>query len=127
MKELNKEAIKTFGEHLVEIEKKRKPVLHNEILHKIMEQIEPVDFEKLAFSQSEQLFKQFLVTANMPTPENDKNMVFINLLIGTYEIGIYRSTSRPFYHEDFLAYQLPFEYNPDLFPIVEPSKPKDSE
>jgi len=160
MRELNKEAIKAFGEHLDELEKKAKPVLHNEILQKLMEHIEPEDSEKLAFPQSEQLkeqltqltqlgeaaekmgvpkysaryyqfreqlFKQFLVTAYMPTPENDKNMVFINLLNGTFEIGIYGSTLRSFYHEDFLTYQLPFEYNPDLFPIVEPSKPKDNE
>ena len=60
----------------------------------------------------EQLFKQFLSTAYLPTPENYKDLVLINLLNGTYEISPQQRKLRPFCTTDFITYQLPFEYNP---------------
>ena len=60
----------------------------------------------------EQLFKQFLATAYLPTPEPDKDEVLINLLNGTFEINTDSTKLRPFESSDFLTYQLPFEYNP---------------
>jgi len=68
----------------------------------------------------EQLFKQFLATAYLPTPENNKNTVLINLLNGTYEISPKGTKLRPFDRTDFITYQLPFEYNPQAkAPIFE--------
>jgi putative DNA primase/helicase len=61
----------------------------------------------------EQLFKQFLSTAYLPTPESNKNTVLINLKNGTFEISPNGIKLRPFEHSDFITYQLPFEYNID--------------
>ncbi|MBP7508448.1 MAG: hypothetical protein KA807_11530 [Prolixibacteraceae bacterium] len=60
----------------------------------------------------EQLFKQFLATAYLPTPESDEDKVLINLLNGTFEISSKGTKIRPFNQMDFITYQLPFEYNP---------------
>ena len=60
----------------------------------------------------EQLFKQFLATAYLPTPENNKDTVLINLQNGTFEISPQGTKLKPFDRSDFLTYQLPFEYNP---------------
>ena len=61
----------------------------------------------------EQLFKQFLGTAYLPTPESNKDIVLVNLLNGTFEINAQGTNLRPFKREDFITYQLPFEYNPE--------------
>ncbi len=61
----------------------------------------------------EQLFKQFLATAYLPTPDSDKEKVQINLLNGTFEISPQGTNLRPFNRLDFITYQLPFEYNPN--------------
>ena len=61
----------------------------------------------------EQLFKQFLSTAYLPTPEHDAKKVLINLLNGTFEVTPSSTKLRPFEPSDFLTYQLPFEYNPN--------------
>ena len=60
----------------------------------------------------EQLFKQFLATAYLPTPENNNDTVLINLLNGTFEINAYGTNLKSFERSDFITYQLPFEYNP---------------
>lgn len=60
----------------------------------------------------EQLLKQFLSTAYLPTPEGNKDKVLINLLNGTFEITPQGTELRPFNLTDFITYQLPFEYNP---------------
>ena len=60
----------------------------------------------------EQLFKQFLATAYLPTPENCKDKVLINLQNGTFEISSKGTHLRPFNRLDFITYQLPFRYDP---------------
>jgi putative DNA primase/helicase len=60
----------------------------------------------------EQLFKQFLSTAYLPTPESNKDTVLINLQNGTFEISPQGTKLKPFDSSDFITYQLPFEYNP---------------
>jgi putative DNA primase/helicase len=61
----------------------------------------------------EQLFKQFLATAYLPTPENNNKKVLINLLNGTFEISQKGKVKlRPFDSKDFITYQLPFNYDP---------------
>jgi len=68
----------------------------------------------------EQLFKQFLATAYLPTPESNKDTVLINLQNGTFEISPQGTKLRPFDRSDFITYQLPFEYNPQAkAPIFE--------
>jgi len=60
----------------------------------------------------EQLFKQFLSTAYLPTPESCKDKVLINLQNGTFEISPKGTHLRPFERSDFITYQLPFRYDP---------------
>ena len=60
----------------------------------------------------EELFKQFLATQYLPTPENDKNKVLVNLSNGTFEISPQGAKLRPFDRSDFLTYQLPFGFDP---------------
>ena len=68
----------------------------------------------------EQLFKQFLSTAYLPTPQSNKDTVLINLKNGTFEISPTGTILRPFDRSDFITYQLPFEYNPQAkAPIFE--------
>jgi len=61
----------------------------------------------------EQIFKQFLSSAYLPTPEYNKDTVLINLQNGTFEITPQGGKLKPFDRSDFLTYQLPFEYNPE--------------
>jgi putative DNA primase/helicase len=61
----------------------------------------------------EQLFKQFISTAYLPTPQSNKDKVLINLQNGTFEISPKVTNLRPFDRSDFITYQLPFEYNPE--------------
>ncbi|AEL26101.1 DNA primase family protein [Cyclobacterium marinum] len=75
------------------------------------EQIGVAKFSARYYQFREQLFKQFLATAFLPTPESNKDTVLINLLNGTFEISPQGTKLRPFDRLDFLTYQLPFEYN----------------
>ena len=64
------------------------------------------------FQFRELLYKQFLGSAYLPTPETDKDTVLINLQNGTFEINDKGTELRPFNSSDFITYQLPFEYEP---------------
>ena len=64
------------------------------------------------FNFREQLYKQFIALAHLPKPEQPKDVVFINLKNGTFEITPAGTRLKPFNSEDFITYQLPFEYNP---------------
>lgn len=64
------------------------------------------------FQFGEKLFRQFTMQAYLPTPENEPNIVLINLLNGTYEIKNGKGQLRKFDRKDFLTYQLPFIYDP---------------
>lgn len=76
------------------------------------EQMGVAKFSARFYQFREQLFKQFLATAYLPTPESDKDTVLINLKNGTFEITKTGTELRPFDRTDFITYQLPFEYNP---------------
>ena len=68
----------------------------------------------------EQLFRQFLSTAYLPTPPSRNDIVLINLQNGTFEVSQKGTKIRPFERTDFITYQLPFEYNPQAkAPIFE--------
>ncbi len=60
----------------------------------------------------DELYKQFIAEANLPTPES-KQSTLINLKNGTFEISDTAQELREPRREDFIKYQLPFEYNPD--------------
>ncbi len=61
----------------------------------------------------DELFKQFITDANLSEIQSNNQTTLINLLNGTFEITPRSRNLRNFYHEDFLTYQLPFEYNPE--------------
>jgi putative DNA primase/helicase len=69
-------------------------------------------FDARFFSFRESLFKQFVVSAYLPTPEPDPGEVLINLLNGTFEVSATGTRLRAFDPSDFLTYQLPFAYIP---------------
>ena len=61
----------------------------------------------------DQLYKQFLAAAHLPKPETPDNVCLINLRNGTFEITPAGLVVREFRREDFLTYQLPFDYDPN--------------
>ncbi|MFC4268357.1 DNA primase family protein [Polaribacter marinivivus] len=61
----------------------------------------------------DELFKQFLSDAYLPTPKTNKNNVLINLENGTFEITPQKRQLREFNRNDFLTHQLPFSYEPE--------------
>lgn len=61
----------------------------------------------------DELFKQFMADAYLPTPPTKDKNVLINLENGTYEITPTKRTLKPFDRNDFLTHQLPFEFDPD--------------
>jgi putative DNA primase/helicase len=64
------------------------------------------------YSFREQLYKQFLVLGNLPKPEQSKDVVLVSLKNGVFEISPIKQELRLPKREDFMTYQLPFEYNP---------------
>jgi len=76
------------------------------------EQMGVAKFSARYYQFREQLFKQFLASAYLPTPESNTNKVLINLQNGTFEISPQAMNLKPFDRADFITYQLPFEYNP---------------
>jgi putative DNA primase/helicase len=73
-----------------------------------------VGLENARFYQfRDQLFKQFIAVANLPAPNRPKDTVLINLKNGTFEITPNGANLREFRKEDFLTYQLDFEYSED--------------
>jgi len=61
----------------------------------------------------DELYKQFLSDSYLPTPQQNKDKVLINLQNGTFEISENKRELRPFERNDFLTHQLNFEYEPD--------------
>ncbi len=70
-------------------------------------------FSALHFTFKENLLKQFFSAGFLKVPDVNKELMFINLLNGTLEIGTNGIKFRRFNADDFLRYQLPFELNPN--------------
>lgn len=63
----------------------------------------------------DELLKQFMTMAHLPAPEKNGSEVLINLQNGTVEINPEAENKvnlRPPESDDFITYQLPFEYDP---------------
>jgi putative DNA primase/helicase len=58
------------------------------------------------------LIQQFEAVSYLPAPERDKGKILINLRNGTFEITAEKQSLRPPTPDDFLTYQLPFQYDP---------------
>jgi len=71
------------------------------------------EYDAKHYKFRDELLKQFLATEYLPTPEVNPEEVLINLENGTFEITPVKRNLRSFESDDFLTYQLPFEYNPE--------------
>ena len=71
------------------------------------------EFEGKYYQTRDELYKQFMTMANMPTPEITEGVTLINLQNGTFEITDTSQQLREQRREDFLKYQLPFSYDPN--------------
>lgn len=94
--------------------------LFQKFLGQAAEQMGVAKFSARFYQFREQLFRQFLTAAYLPTPEVDKDNVLINLKNGTFEITPKGTKLKQFDPSDFITYQLPFEYDPQArAPIFE--------
>ncbi len=64
-----------------------------------------------SFDFKEKLFKQFCESAYLPRPETQSDKVLINLQNGTFEISGQDVNLREHTQDDFLTYQLAFNYD----------------
>lgn len=96
-------------------------IFWSELDHSEFEQALGLAAEKMAidkfnakyFAFREKLLKQFLSYAHFNPPTSQNDNVLINLKNGTFEIKADGETHlRPFQPDDFLTYQLPFDYDP---------------
>jgi putative DNA primase/helicase len=72
------------------------------------------------FNFRENLYKQFLALAHLPKPVRSKDIILVNLKNGTFEISPNNTRLKPFDYNDFITYQLPFEYKPDaIYPLFQ--------
>lgn len=58
-----------------------------------------------------ELYEQFLATAYLEAQTQDADKVLINLSNGTFEINENGTNLRPYDRNDFITYQLPFNYD----------------
>ena len=70
-------------------------------------------FDAQYYEFQDKLLKQFFAAANLPKPEPPIGMVFFNLKNGTYVITPDKQELRAPDLNDFLKYQLPFDFNPE--------------
>lgn len=68
------------------------------------------------YSFRQNLYSQFLCLGVLPPKQTDTKTVLVNFLNGTFEINNERQTLREARREDFLTYQLPFNYTPEAKP-----------
>lgn len=69
-------------------------------------------FDAADYEFQAKLHKQFLHDCTLTKPKPSTDITLINLLNGTYEIGLNKQGLRPPRREDFITYQLPFNYDP---------------
>lgn len=80
-------------------------------LQKAAEKMGADKFKARHFEFADQLFKQFMVTAHLPSPKINRQTVHINLTNGTLRIGLDKQTMHAPDPADFMTYQLPFAYD----------------
>jgi putative DNA primase/helicase len=71
------------------------------------------DYESRHYEFKDKLLKQFLTEAHLPKPEPNPNIILINLINGTFEFTANGGKIRPFNPNDFLTYQLQFNFDPN--------------
>jgi len=73
--------------------------------------MEAPEFDAKYYRFRDDLYKQFLASAGVITRDGSSSGAMINLQNGTLEFSDGRRGLREFRKEDFLTYQLPFEYD----------------
>jgi putative DNA primase/helicase len=81
-------------------------------LGKVAEKMGVPKFESRYYEFKDKLFKQFEASAHLPEPQIPDDTVLINLKNGTFEITSNGQDLRGFNSDDFLTYQMGFEYDP---------------
>ncbi|WP_083750164.1 DNA primase family protein [Rhodohalobacter halophilus] len=77
-------------------------------------------FDSRHYEFKDKLFKQFEASAHLPEPEIDDDTTLINLQNGTLEITPEGYELREFRSQDYLTYQMNFEFDPEATaPIFE--------
>ena len=97
------------GTYWIEIDKER----FQFFLGNVALQMGVEKFKGKIHTFKEDLFKQFMADAYLPTPKGKLNSILINLLNGTFEITPTKRGLRNFEQKDFITHQLPFEYDPE--------------
>ena len=97
------------GTYWIEIDKER----FQFFLGNVALQMGVEKFKGKIHTFKEDLFKQFMADAYLPTPKGKMNSILINLLNGTFEITPTKRGLRNFEQKDFITHQLPFEYDPE--------------
>lgn len=82
-------------------------------LGKAAEKMGVPKFSAKYYKFKKELYEQFLATAYLEAIPPSADNVLINLKNGTFEINTEGTQIRPFNPNDFITYQLPFEYNPE--------------
>ncbi|GGW65585.1 putative DNA primase/helicase [Winogradskyella epiphytica] len=82
-------------------------------LGKAAEKMGVPKFSAKYYKFKKELYEQFLATAYLEAIPPSADNVLINLKNGTFEINADGTQIRPFNPNDFITYQLPFEYNPE--------------
>lgn len=83
-------------------------------LGKAAERMSVNKFHARHFRFRENLLKQFFTLSHLPSPVKSRDVVLINLINGTFEISVKGTKIKEFDRNDFIRYQLPFEFNPSI-------------
>ncbi len=78
----------------------------------IAEKLGVPEFDAKFYQFREALLKQFFAVAHLPKPKRGRGNLLMNFLNGTLDISPGKQTLRPPNPDDFITYQLQFEYNP---------------
>jgi putative DNA primase/helicase len=70
-------------------------------------------FDARDYEFQDKMYKQFRRDTRLSKPELSSDTTLINLKNGTFEINQHSQHLRPPQREDFITYQLPFDYDPD--------------
>ena len=69
------------------------------------------EHEAKYYETADKLLKQFLCDAHLSAPNQNKDKILINLKNGTFEFTPHGWKKKKFNSDDFLTYQLPFNYD----------------
>jgi putative DNA primase/helicase len=87
--------------------------LIKDFLGRVAAKLSVENLDAQGYDFKNKLYFQFLSSAYFEPIHQNTSVVLLNALNGTIELTKDTQTVRNFNHEDFLTYQLPFEYDPN--------------